>query len=700
GKVILNLIHAADITKLKQAQEALRVNEARHSAMIFNISDVIGIIGLDGFMKYKSPNIEKWFGWQPQDLVGTDGWLTVHPDDLERVQKEFFILLEKDNSTKTVEYRYKCKDGSYKPIELTATNLTNDPIIDGVLMNYHDITERKQAEDKISEKDIQFRKLSSNLPDLIFQFTRRPDGTYFVPIASEGIKNIFGCSPEDVLEDFAPIGRVIYPDDAARVISDIEYSAKHLSYYTCEFRVQIPGKEIHWIFSRSLPEKLPDGSITWYGFNADITERKRAEEIIRMSEEKFRAITEQISDLIAITDSNGIVTYASSASKILFQFDPEEMCGRNFIEFLHEPEVAIAIAAFSDAIKSGRGSYGLELTMKRKDGSTFIGELNGAKFQQSMMNGTLVVIRDITARKQFEQDLITAKENSEESDRLKSAFLANMSHEIRTPMNGILGFAGLLKEPGLTGVEQQEYIRIIEKSGKRMLNIINDIVDISKIEAGQMDMSISESNINEQIEFIYNFFIPEVERKRIQLSFKNTLPSTESIIKTDREKIYAILTNLVKNAIKFTREGSIEFGYILKTVSEPVELEFFVKDTGIGIPKSRQEAIFERFIQADISDKQAFEGAGLGLSIARAYVEILGGKIRVESEEGIGSTFYFTIPYNVKKQSKKAISNVVSLADEVSQIKILKILIAEDEETSDFLITRMLKKISREVLHA
>ncbi|MEI7501615.1 MAG: PAS domain S-box protein, partial [Bacteroidota bacterium] len=147
------------------ATNLLRVNEARHGAMISNISDVIGIIGTDGIMKYKSPNIEKWFGWQPHDLVGTDGWLTVHPDDLERIQKEFFTLLEKDNSVKTVEYRYKCKNGSYKPIELTATNLTNDPIIGGVLLNYHDITERKRAEENLRYSEAQLQMIANNFPD-------------------------------------------------------------------------------------------------------------------------------------------------------------------------------------------------------------------------------------------------------------------------------------------------------------------------------------------------------------------------------------------------------------------------------------------------------------------------------------------------------------------------------------------------------
>ncbi len=249
------------------------------------------------------------------------------------------------------------------------------------------------------------------------------------------------------------------------------------------------------------------------------------------------------------------------------------------------------------------------------------------------------------------KELVNAKEHAEESDRLKSAFLANMSHEIRTPMNGILGFSELLKEPDLTGEQQQEYILMIEKSGARMLNIINDIIDISKIEAGLMKLDIRESNINEQIEYIYTFFKPEVEAKGMKLAFKNNLPAKEAFIKTDREKLYAILTNLVKNAIKYTNKGSIEFGYFKKVEM----IEFYFKDTGIGIPKDRQEAIFERFIQADIADKQARQGAGLGLSITKAYIEMLGGKIWVESQDGIGSTFYFTLPYNAEPMKESVV---------------------------------------------
>ncbi|MEK7720528.1 MAG: ATP-binding protein [Bacteroidota bacterium] len=293
-------------------------------------------------------------------------------------------------------------------------------------------------------------------------------------------------------------------------------------------------------------------------------------------------------------------------------------------------------------------------------------------------------------------ELIIAKEQAEQSDRLKSAFLANMSHEIRTPMNGILGFAELLKEPNLSGDEQQEYIKIIEKSGERMLNIINNIVDISKIEAGLMKVDFKDTNINENIEFIYIFFKPQVEEKGMQLFFRNTLPAKEATIRSDREKIYSILTNLVKNAIKYTNEGTIEFGYIKKGD----HLEFYVKDAGIGIPKERQAAIFERFIQADITDVQARQGAGLGLSIAKAYVEMLGGKIWVESEPDRGSTFYFTLPYYTEQEEKNIVQKIVPVEGAKNLMKNLKILIVEDDETSKKLISITVKEYCKEVIEA
>ncbi len=302
----------------------------------------------------------------------------------------------------------------------------------------------------------------------------------------------------------------------------------------------------------------------------------------------------------------------------------------------------------------------------------------------------------IDVRKLAEETLIIAKEKAEESDRLKSAFLANMSHEIRTPMNGILGFAQLLREPDLTGEEQQKFLGIIEKSGTRMLNIITAIVNISKIESGQMELSISETNVNEQIDLVYNFFKPAVEEEGTQLITKTALPLKEAIIKTDREKIYSILTNLVGNATKFTHTGSIEFGYEKKGKY----LEFFVKDKGDGIADEKKEIIFERFRQGSESMTRNYEGVGLGLSISKAYVEMLGGKIWVESELGKGSTFYFTIPYNVETEPRIIKKESVSTGDKDGLIKNLKILTAEDDESSELFLSTALNMYYKEMYHA
>jgi signal transduction histidine kinase len=181
-----------------------------------------------------------------------------------------------------------------------------------------------------------------------------------------------------------------------------------------------------------------------------------------------------------------------------------------------------------------------------------------------------------------------------------------------------------------------------------MLNILNDIVSISKIESGLMEVNIQHTDINEQFNFIHSFFRPEIEGKGIRFLVKNSLEGKEAYIQSDSEKIYSILTNLIKNAVKFTKEGTIELGCRFRTEKESSELEFYLKDTGIGIPKDRQKAIFDRFIQADISGEMAYQGAGLGLSISKAYVELLGGKIWMKSEEGKGSIFYFTLPYQIK----------------------------------------------------
>jgi signal transduction histidine kinase len=233
-----------------------------------------------------------------------------------------------------------------------------------------------------------------------------------------------------------------------------------------------------------------------------------------------------------------------------------------------------------------------------------------------------------------------AKQKAEESDKLKSAFLSNIAHEIRTPMHGILGFADMLKTASLSAEQMQEYIAIIEKSSARMLNTITDLIEISRIESGQTEINLSSVNVDGQIDSMYAIFKPEAEKKGVHLIVINSTEWAESHIRTDRDKLDTILTQILKNAVKYTKKGTIELGYVLKDKY----IEYYIKDTGIGIEKDKQLSIFGRFTQADNSLSKIYEGSGLGLSITKAYVEMLSGTIWVESEPGIGSTFYFTLP--------------------------------------------------------
>ena len=713
GEFIGYIGNCFDITDRKRTEEALRKSEAIKRKIVSNIGDVIVIIDQNGINRYKSPNIETLFGWKPEDLVGKSTWNLVHPDDLGSSQKIFAKIALIPNATETAEIRYMRKDGEYVWIEITIVNLLSDPDIQGFLGNYHEITDRRLAQAKIREKDLEFKKLSSNLPDLIFQFTRKPDGTYCVPIASEGIKNIFGCWPEEVINDFTPIGRVIHPDDVEKVIADIEYSANHLTYFTCEFRVQIPGKPIQWIYSKSSPEKLPDGSVTWYGFNADITERKRVEDSIV----KLKTAIDKSEISVVITDNNGNIEYANPFFTKLTGYSQDEYIGKtpNILNSAYHPKDFYQ--ELWNTINSGKTWEG-EIFNRKKNGEMYWENaiISPVTNRNNEITNFVAIKTDITHAKNINAELIIAKEHAEESDRLKSAFLANMSHEIRTPMNGILGFTELLKEPDLADDQRKYFVSIIEKSGARLLNIINDIIDISKIESGLMKVKKSGINVNEYLDQILIFFNPEAEAKNIKLICKPGLSNEEAIVTTDSEKFYAILVNLVKNALKYTETGFVEFGYCvaetqniasLHATSPPSHsyMQFYIKDTGIGIPKNRQEAIFERFVQADILDKMARQGAGLGLSISKAYVEMIGGNIWLESEEENlsagkkgGSTFYFTLPIHANPESENTVKITNPAKDVQPELSGLKIIIAEDDESSSTFISIGVRKFGKEVI--
>jgi len=282
--------------------------------------------------------------------------------------------------------------------------------------------------------------------------------------------------------------------------------------------------------------------------------------------------------------------------------------------------------------------------MRRKDGSEIWVEDNGRYEKDEQGNTTYHegILRDVTKRKSMEDELIKAKENAELSDRLKTAFLQNISHEIRTPMNAICGFSKILNTPDLSHEEIYNYTCIVQSNIDQLLSIINDIITISSIETHQEKLDVQPTSLNDTMNEMFNLFNDRFQERNCTLTVEKTLNNKQTFIYTDGIKLSHILNNLISNALKYTENGTVNFGYRLKDK----EIEFFVKDTGVGIFPEMQDKIFDHFRKANNGHFFSLSGTGLGLSISKGFVELLGGKIWVESEVGKGSVFYFTIPYN------------------------------------------------------
>ena len=699
-----------DITERKKTEVALLESETRFKELVEMTPVAIFEMDLNFKITYANQYAFDLYGYNEDDFSkGLNGLEMLVPEDRERTLANFAMRMKGENPGK-VEYQGLKKDGSKMNIFFNANSIMRDGKLVGIRGVIVDITERKKAKEKIQEQNEFLKKV---LESLTYPFYVIDANDYTIKIANSAS----GFNP-----DLKEITCHRLTHNSNKPCLDIE----HQCPLNIVKKTKKPAIVEHIHFDKNDNPRNVEvhaypifdnkgNVIQMIEYSIDVTERKQGEDELRKSEERFKSLFDSLGDAVYVTKiggaDKGLILEVNSAAVRQTYYTRNELLQMNIINDLTVLESSELGTDDWDKKLTNGETVTVTEKKRRKDGSEFWTEVIVTPFDYKGEMASLSINHDISKRKKLEEDLIIAAEKATESERLKSAFLTNMSHEIRTPMNGILGFTDLLKEPGLSGDEQQEYIKIIEKSGDRMLNTINDIMDISKIESGLTNVIISDTDINEQNESLYEFFKPEVEAKGMNLVLKNTLSGKEAVIKTDKEKFYAILTNLIKNSIKFTHEGSIEFGYALKKVTEPadktvselVELVFYVKDTGIGIPKDKLQAIFERFIQADISKSRLYEGTGLGLSICKSYVEMLGGRIWVESVEGVGSTFYFTIPYDIDKKEiidSDSDSHRYEKVEVENQDKKLKILIAEDEKISEMHLSILLKNIGKEVLLA
>lgn len=426
---------------------------------------------------------------------------------------------------------------------------------------------------------------------------------------------------------------------------------------------------------------------------------KKINKALTENEEKLRSIFDVSPYSIIVLDAGNKIVDCNDTSLELFGVkNTSELLDKSIDFLVADSTDGSSKEGMLENIRKNQLNRS-QYTLTRMDLSTFQAEITGREIRntQGEVDSYVLVINDITERLNFVESLKEAKMSAEESDRLKTAFLANMSHEIRTPMNSIVGFSNLLNDPKLKADKKQEFLQHILQSSSLLLNLIDDIIDISKIEAGQLNINAKQFKVNEVIKDTFASF--REANLNTGLKFKLKIPSgSDSVLcNTDPLRLRQVLTNLLSNAVKFTAEGTIEMGYRLDPEKTRPSIEFYIKDTGIGIDSDKLELIFERFRQVDDSQSRQYGGTGLGLAISKRLVELIGGSIWVRSEVGKGSTFYFTLPYVVPEKNnlgaQKFDSNKFNWKGKT-------ILIAEDENSNFELIKAAIANTEISVLRA
>jgi PAS domain S-box-containing protein len=594
-----------------------------------------------------------------------------------------------EKGTGSVETKFKCKDGKIINVVLSSTPLDKNDYSKGVTFTILDITERNKSEEALKESQQLFQTLSQVSPVGIFR--TKPDGytTYVNPKWQE----LSGLTFDEAV-GFGWL-QAVHPEDKEQV-EGRWYSDVHLKKSSiAEYRFLRSDGSVVWVMGNAVPEKR-DNEVTGYiGTITDITERKLAEKALRESEEKYRGIFENVQDVYYETSLNGIILEVSPSISILSkgQYKMDDIIGTSMIDFYAIPkerEVILTQLQTKGAITD------FEVTFKNRDGSHIPCSISAKLVSDATIQPGKIIgsMHDITDRKNVTEALKLAKEKAEASDKLKTEFLNNISHEVRTPLNGILGFAEIMSLHDLSEEEKKESLAMLLESSNRLLNTITNYMDISLITSGSLSVNNKDFIPVLILRKIFNNFESACRAKKLELFMDIPEHSGDYSVNSDPEICQKILSHFLDNAVKFTEKGCIRFGF--NQMAENVE--FFVKDTGIGINLDSFSTIFERFVKESKGPYRISEGSGLGLSIASGMAEAIGGKIKLESSAGTGSCFFLTIPVNINIKVSSPVTP--GKAPDKPGFGSM-ILIAEDDETNFYYLNALMtKKTDVRILHA
>lgn len=628
-----------DISLKTNIAKALDVSETKYRELVEKINDVIYSINTVGIFTYASPVVKLLTGYSTDEVIGyavTDFIRKKYWDIYNKTIKEV-----ESGSTFQSEMKIKNKNGQYHWIRNSLRPIYDE---NGIFAGIHgiaqDIENTKHVELSLRKSEEKFRLMATHISDIIYEWNPNTDNLTWY-----GNPSFISSKLSDIKKhsDFIAL---IYPIDRAKVNRLWQNAQNDGKAWKTEFRIVCDKEDIYLmgsglvLFENHKQDKC-------FGTLTNISNQKQLVDRLKLSNEKLEqsivktnSLLSVIPDLMFVFSRDGYITdYHSNNEKELYT-EASSFLNKNINEVLPPEIVELTIKKIDIVLSQKRietYKYQLEIDDELQIFESRMIYLN--------KNHTLTIVRNITVSELAKEELILAKERAEESDRLKSSFLANMSHEIRTPMNGIIGFSELLSAKTINPDEREYYTSIIVRSGHQLLGIINDVLEISKIETGQISVNKTSVDLHGLIDILYSFFKKRTTDKNLELLTYKASPKNSLYFLTDEGKLKQVLNNLISNAIKFTSSGSVSFGYSFMDEF----IVFCVEDEGIGIAADEQGKIFDRFTQANAKIMAQHGGTGLGLSISQSLVELLGGKIWVESELNKGSKFCFSLPYHAEE---------------------------------------------------
>jgi len=656
----------------------LAQSENRYRAMVDDQTELVSRLAADGTFRFVNQGFCRFFGKTPEELLGTIWAPVVFEEDLPLVQ-ERLARLNPETPLVVVENRNVNAAGEVRWVQFI-----NRAFFDGqgqlteIQSIGRDITERKKLEDRLRESELHFRTLANSGQALIWTSTPDKLCNYF----NEPWLAFTGRSLEQELGNGWAKG--VHPEDFDRCVAVYVAAFDARESFSMEYRLRHKSGEYRWIVDQGTPRYDSQGGFLGYiGHCLDITGRKRADEALQQNQAFIHAVMENLPLGIAVNSVNPDVEfeYVNDNFPRLYRTTREQLARPDgFWEAVYEDpgfrkEMRQRVL---DDCASGdpERMYWADVPITRKgEPTTYITARNVPLPEHGLMVST---VWDVTQRQQAEEALLDAKEAAEAANSSKSEFLANMSHELRTPMNGVLGMLQLLMLEELKP-SQQHYANNAFESANRLLSLLNDILDFSRIEAGVLAFKDEPFNPADILAATAGVFGHICQRKGLALVIQPE-PDLPASLLGDEARIRQIVFNLVGNAVKFTRQGSIsiEAWHRAPSGSSPARLYIAVSDTGVGIPESKLDSVFDRFSQADGSYTRQFEGAGLGLAIVRRIVESLGGALCIDSEAGTGTAVVLALPTLVTPADVLAAHNAATAA-EPEEAMPLRILLAEDE---------------------